>query len=157
MADRRGTGRGPDPDPTGDCLHHRQNIKVSGLGIPAVVDPALETLASAALALGLLVAGAGLDLNPLKHTGTRTIVWSLVRLLVMPILAVSMGLGVTGVGFAVIAIAAATPTATNGSILACQMSGDAPFMANLIIATQLAGCGNAGEPERTLARRGQRR
>jgi len=116
-------------------------------------------LASAALALGLLVAGAGLDLNPLKHTGTRTIVWSLVRLLVMPILAVSMGqgLGVTGVGFAVIAIAAAIPTATNGSILACQLSGDAPFMANLIIATQLAGCGNAGEPERTLARRGQRR
>ena len=132
---------------------------MSGLVIPAVVDPALETLASAALALGLLVAGAGLDLNPLKHTGTRTIVWSLVRLLVMPILAVSMGqgLGVTGVGFAVIAIAAAIPTATNGSILACQLSGDAPFMANLIIATQLAGCGNAGEPERTLARRGQRR
>lgn len=132
---------------------------MSGLGIPVVVDPALETLASASLALGLLVAGAGLDLNALKHTDTRTIVWSLVRLLVMPILAVSIGqgLGVTGVGFAVIAIAAATPTATNGYILARQLGGDAPFMANLIIANQLAGCGNAGEPERTLARRRQRR
>ena len=44
-------------------------------------------------------------------------------------------LGVEGVSLAVIAIAAATPTATNGYILARQLGGDAPFMANLI-ATQ---------------------
>lgn len=112
-------------------------INISGLGIPTLVDRVIETLASAALALGLLVAGAGLDFNALKHTGSRTVFWSLVRLLMMPILAVSfaLGLGVTGVGLAVIGIAAATPTATNGYILARQLGGDAPFMANLI-ATQ---------------------
>ncbi len=111
-------------------------INVTDLAIPVVVDRVIETLASAALALGLLVAGAGLDLDALKHTGTRTIVWSLVRLLVLPIVAVSIALTleIQGVALAVIAIAAATPTATNGYILARQLGGDAPFMANLIAA-----------------------
>ncbi|TCO76048.1 AEC family transporter [Chromatocurvus halotolerans] len=112
-------------------------FNVSGFTIPAVADRVIETLASAALALGLLVAGAGLDLDALKHTGTRTVFWSLVRLLMLPLMAVSLALwlGVQGTGLAVVAIAAATPTATNGYILARQLGGDAPFMANLI-ATQ---------------------
>ncbi|MFN2287969.1 MAG: AEC family transporter [Chromatocurvus sp.] len=111
-------------------------INVSGLGIPAIADQVMATLASAALPMGLLVAGAGLNLNALKHTGTRTLVWSLVRLLLMPILAISVGLvlDVSDVSLAVIAIAAATPTATNGYVLARQLGGDAPFMANLIAA-----------------------
>ncbi|MFN2330020.1 MAG: AEC family transporter, partial [Chromatocurvus sp.] len=111
-------------------------INVTDLAIPVIVDRVIETLASAALALGLLVAGAGLDLDALKHTGTRTIVWSLVRLLVLPIMAVGIALmlGIQGVALAVIAISAATPTATNGYILARQLGGDAPFMANLIAA-----------------------
>ena len=112
-------------------------INVSDLVIPAVADQVIETLASAALAMGLLVAGAGLDLDALKHAGSRTIAWSLVRLLAMPIVAVTIALelDVTGVALAVIAIAAATPTATNGYVLARQLGGDPPFMANLI-ATQ---------------------
>ena len=97
----------------------------------------LETLAAAALALGLLAAGAGLDLGALKRSGVPTLCWSLVRILGLPALAIGLAraLGVEGVSLAVIAIAAATPTATNGYILARQLGGDAPFMANLI-ATQ---------------------
>ncbi|HKK23539.1 MAG TPA: AEC family transporter [Pseudohaliea sp.] len=111
-------------------------INVSDLALPAVADRVIDTLASAALALGLLAAGAGLDLDALKHTGARTLAWSLLRLLLMPMLAIAIakGLGVDGIGLAVIAIAAATPTATNGYILARQLGGDAPFMANLIAA-----------------------
>lgn len=112
-------------------------INVSGLVIPPVADRVIDTLASAALALGLLVAGAGLDREALQHAGTRTLFWSLTRLLMLPIMAISIALwlGVEGVGLTVVAIAAATPTATNGYILARQLGGDAPFMANLI-ATQ---------------------
>ena len=112
-------------------------INVSGLDIPTVADRVLDTLASAALALGLLAAGAGVDLGALKRSRAPTVGWSLVRLLVLPVLAISIarGLGVDGVSLAVVAIAAATPTATNGYILARQLGGDAPFMANLI-ATQ---------------------
>ncbi|MHA7817983.1 MAG: AEC family transporter [Pseudohaliea sp.] len=112
-------------------------INASGLAIPAVIDRVLETLAAAALALGLLAAGAGLDLGALRRSGMPTAAWSLVRILGLPALAVGIGrgLGVDGIGLAVIAIAAATPTATNGYVLARQLGGDAPFMANLI-ATQ---------------------
>jgi hypothetical protein len=112
-------------------------INASGLPIPTVIDRVLETLAAAALALGLLAAGAGLDLGALKRSGVPTVCWSLVRILGLPAIAIGLAraLGVEGVSLAVIAIAAATPTATNGYILARQLGGDAPFMANLI-ATQ---------------------
>ena len=112
-------------------------INFSGLGIPLVIDDALEILASAALALGLLSAGAGVDLKALGRGGTNTLAWSLVRLLVMPVIAIGIArvLSLEGVSLAVIAIAAATPTATNGYVLARQLGGDASLMANLI-ATQ---------------------
>lgn len=111
-------------------------LNVSGITLPEAADRVLRLLSEAALGLGLLAAGAGVDLAALARAGTRTLVWSLVRLLVMPgvALGVALALGVSGVGLAVIAIAAATPTATNGYILARQLGGDAPFMANLIAA-----------------------
>jgi len=109
-------------------------INTSGIGIPAVVDRVLDTLASAALALGLLAAGAGVDVTALRRAGPTTLAWSLVRMLLMPAIAVGVAsmLGVHGVSLAVVAIAASTPTATNGYILARQLGGDAAFMANLI-------------------------
>lgn len=112
-------------------------INAAGMALPHIVDQVLETLAAAAVALGLLAAGAGIDFGALKRAGTRTLTWSLLRLLLMPVLAIGIAvhLGVTGVSLAVLAIAAGTPTATNGYILARQLGGDAPFMANLI-ATQ---------------------
>lgn len=111
-------------------------LNIGGVTLPEVADQVLRMLSEAALGLGLLAAGAGVDLAALNRTGTRTLVWSLVRLLGMPAVAIgaALALGVNGVGLAVIAIAAATPTATNGYILARQLGGDAPFMANLIAA-----------------------
>jgi predicted permease len=109
-------------------------INLSGLVLPTVLDSALRTLANAAVALGLLAAGAGVDMAALKRARQRTLFWSLVRLLLMPAVAITIAsaLGVTGIALAVIAIACATPTATNGYILARQLGGDAPLMANLI-------------------------
>lgn len=111
-------------------------MNVSGISLPEVADRVLAMLAEAALGLGLLAAGAGVDLVALKRAGPRTLAWSLVRLFVMPAVAcgAALALGVTGVSLAVIVIAAATPTATNGYVLARQLGGDAPFMANLIAA-----------------------
>jgi len=117
-------------------------INASNVSIPAVADQILDILASAALALGLLAAGAGLDLGALRRTGLLTVAWSLVRLLALPLLAagLAMALGVRGASLAIIVIAAATPTATNGYILARQLGGDAPFMANLIATQTLLAC-----------------
>ncbi len=106
------------------------NLKPTG-----VVETTLELMSQPAITLGLLAAGAGLDLNALKRAGSRTVFWSMVRLIGTPLFAISIakfGFGVEGIPLTVIAVAAATPTATNGYILARQLGGDAPFMANLI-------------------------
>lgn len=112
-------------------------FNATGVTFPTPADRVLEMLSDAALGLGLLAAGAGVDISALRRAGVPTLTWSLVRLLLMPAVAigVAIALGVSGVALAVIAIAAATPTATNGYVLARQLGGDAPFMANLI-ATQ---------------------
>jgi predicted permease len=109
-------------------------LNVADVTLPAVADQVLAILADAALGLGLLAAGAGVDTGALRRAGAPTLAWSLVRLLLMPAfaIAVALALGTEGVALAVVAIAAATPTATNGYVLARQLGGDAPFMANLI-------------------------
>jgi hypothetical protein len=102
--------------------------------LPRLLDDSLRILGDAALALGLLSAGAGVDLSALRRAGTRTLIWSLVRLLGLPALAVGFCvlLGVTGVPLVIALICAATPTATSSYILAKELGGDAPLAANLI-------------------------
>ncbi|MFN7164033.1 MAG: AEC family transporter, partial [Hyphomonas sp.] len=49
--------------------------------LPVIADEALRMLANAAIALGLLSAGSGVDLGALKRAGLRTFTWSFVRLI----------------------------------------------------------------------------
>ena len=113
-------------------------LNVSGLepaGLPVTI---LELVSEPAMALGLMTVGAGIDIQELRRAGIRTFFWSWVRLFGLPLVAVPFAffvLGVTGIPLVVIAICTSTPTAVNGYILAKQMGGDAPLMANLI-ATQ---------------------
>lgn len=111
-------------------------IAVSGWDLPPVASDTLALLANATLALGLLCAGAGVDLSALRKAGTRTFGWSLVRLLGLPLLAVGAGvaLGLTGLSLAAVVICASVPTATNSYILASKLGGDAPLAANLVAA-----------------------
>lgn len=109
-------------------------LNLSGLAPKGVVLDTLDTLGDSAVAIGLLTAGAGVDLAALRTTGPQTLIWSLVRLCGFPLAAAGFAavLGVTGVQLAVVVICAATPTASMGYILARQLGGDAPLMANLI-------------------------
>lgn len=102
--------------------------------LPRLIDDSMRILGDAALALGLLSAGAGVDLSALKRAGVRTLGWSLVRLLGLPAFAVGFCvlLGVTGVPLIIALICAATPTATSSYILAKELGGDATLAANLI-------------------------
>jgi predicted permease len=59
----------------------------------------------------------------------------------MPLIAIGLGIafGLTGVSLAVVACAAAVPSASNGYVLARQMGGDAPMLAQVLtIQTALA-------------------
>lgn len=106
------------------------NLQPSGM-----VKTILELISQPATTLGLLAAGAGLNLAALTRAGVRTVFWSLVRLFGTPLLAIliaSVFFELDTIPLTVIVIAAATPTATSGYILARQLGGDADLMANLI-------------------------
>jgi len=101
-----------------------------------IADETLKMLANAAIALGLLSAGSGVDLGALRRAGLKTFTWSLVRLVGLPALVLAIGLatGLSGLPLAVALLCAATPTAPNSFVLARELGGDTTLAANLIAA-----------------------
>ncbi|MEP0728014.1 MAG: AEC family transporter [Parasphingorhabdus sp.] len=109
-------------------------LNLMGIAPSGIAEETLDILGQATLALGLLVVGAAVDLEAFKRAGRTTLTWSMVRLLVFPIVALAAGLlmNLPSNSLAIVAIAAATPTASSGYILARQLGGDATLSANLI-------------------------
>jgi malonate transporter and related proteins len=110
------------------------SIAASGVRLPLIIDETLRIAGQATLAIGLLAAGAGIDLSALRRAGVRTFGWSVVRLVGMPIVAVAIAVafGLSGLPLAIVIICSGVPTATTGYILARQLGGDAALSANLI-------------------------
>ncbi len=111
-------------------------LNVAGLAPRGTAEITMDILGRATIALGLLAAGAGVNFAALVSAKSRTFFWSGARLLGLPalVLGIGMALGVPSLHLSVAVICAATPTATNGYILAQQLGGDAPLSANLIAA-----------------------
>ena len=114
---------------------------IGGLHLPEgnPLDRTVGILGNASVALGLLTVGAGLNLSYLRRSGLRTALWSAIRLVGMPLVALGVGLalGLAESQLAIAVIAASTPTAPSGYILARQLGGNATFSANLIAVQSL--------------------
>lgn len=111
-------------------------LNLSGTGLPQPAYAVLDILGGGALGLGLLTVGAGLHLGQIMNRRSLVAFGALLRLLGMPAL-MFLGawlFGVDGVARVVAITAAAVPTAVASFVLARQMGGDAPLMANLITA-----------------------
>lgn len=109
-------------------------VNLTGIVLPSVLAEALSILGGAALALGLLAVGAGLDFSTLRASGLLTPLSAVLKLAVMPALALLFCqlLGLTGPGALAVILLNALPAAGASYILARQMGGNAPLMANLI-------------------------
>jgi predicted permease len=107
---------------------------------PTPLLSAVEIIGRGALAAGLLVAGAGLEWERLKRPQLAHGLAVGLKLLVMPALVFTLGLmfGLSGAAFSVAMIAATVPTAGASYILARQMGGDAPLMAEIATFQTLA-------------------
>lgn len=87
-----------------------------------------------ALGLALLTVGAGLRVDEAITAKAPVLAATVLKLLVMPIImAVCLKLfGVTGQAAAVAMLCAAVPTGSGAYVLARQMGGDAPLVANIL-------------------------
>ncbi len=108
--------------------------------IPAPILGYAEVIGRAALAAGLLVVGAGLDVRTLARPGPAHLIATALKLVLMPLLAVLLAraFGVDGSDLAIAAIAASVPTASAAYVLARQLGGNAPLMAEILTLQTLA-------------------
>ncbi|WAC26669.1 AEC family transporter [Ancylobacter sp. SL191] len=109
-------------------------INALHIPIPPVIVTFADVLGRASLALGLLVVGAGLRLGDLRRPRVATWFASFIKLLALPAAAVTIGwaLKLHEVDLLIVAVASAVPSAPNGYVLARQMGGDAPLLAEIL-------------------------
>jgi predicted permease len=116
-------------------------LNLSGVALPAWINDLTDALGRSSLALGLLVVGAGLQLKGVLRPPPAAIVAIFLKLILMPVMAISLGhaFGLTGVNLAIVACCSSVPTASSAYVLARQMGGDASLVAEtLTIQTALA-------------------
>lgn len=101
--------------------------------LPAPVVTYLDVMGRAALGVGLLAVGAGLDLRSLARPRLAHWIAIGLKLVVLPLLAwtIARCLGLTGPALTMTVVAASVPTATAAYFLARDLGGDAPLMAEI--------------------------
>ncbi|MET4208296.1 AEC family transporter [Bradyrhizobium sp. LA2.1] len=109
-------------------------INVIHLPLPKIWHEVADALGRSSLAIGLLVTGAGLQLNGLLRPSVSATIGVAFKLALMPVLALALAawFGLSGDSLAIVAICAAVPTSPSAYVLARQMGGDAPLLAQII-------------------------
>jgi predicted permease len=110
---------------------------VLNLALPPLPEPVLgyfHIVGQAALAAGLLVVGAGLDIRRLAKPGPAHLLSVVLKLVFLPfvVVGIARSFGVSGADIAVAVIAASVPTASASYVLARQLGGNAPLMAEIL-------------------------
>ena len=115
-------------------------INVSGYGLPPVAGPLLDILGRAALPIGLIAVGAGLDIPAARAAGRIVAATAVIKLAALPLATIALCrlAGIEGLTATVLVMYAAVPGSPSSYVLARQMGGDAELMAGIITATTLA-------------------
>jgi malonate transporter and related proteins len=109
-------------------------LNVLHLPLPRIWHEVADALGRSSLAIGLLVTGAGLQLAGMFRPSLAASVAVFLQLILMPVLAIALAVwfGVAGSSLAIVAACAAVPTSASAYVLARQMGGDAPLLAQII-------------------------
>jgi predicted permease len=102
--------------------------------VPRHLLAAVEIIGKAALPAGLLVVGAGLQAKSLVRPGPAHLLAVALKLILMPLMAAALArlFGVSGDDLAVVVIAGSVPSASASYVLARQLGGNAPLMAEIL-------------------------
>ena len=109
-------------------------LNILHLPLPRIWHEVADALGRSSLAIGLLVTGAGLHLAGMFRPSLAASVAVFLKLALMPVLAIALALwfGLTGSNLAIVAVCSAVPASSSAYVLARQMGGDAPLLAQII-------------------------
>ena len=112
-----------------------------GLRIPAWMDPTLDRIGAASLALGLMAAGAGMQFGTLARAKTLAVSVLAIRHLLLPIIAMLLARAfrLDGVQTTVLLAFSALPTASSCYVLASRMGYNGAYVAGLVTLSTLLG------------------
>jgi malonate transporter len=112
-----------------------------GLGLPSWAEPTVTRIGAASLALGLMAAGAGMQLGALARAKTLATCVLAIRHLVLPVAALGMCrlFGLSDVQSTVLLAFSALPTASSCYVLAARMGYDGAYVAGLVTLSTLLG------------------
>ena len=114
---------------------------VAGIRLPDAVGTTLQRIGVAALPVGLMAVGAGLQLRGLRGSLPLASALLAIRHVVLPALALGLVavLALQPEQRMIVILFAALPTAASTSVLAVRMGGDGPFVAGLVTISTLLG------------------
>ena len=114
-------------------------LNVTRLGLPPIIGPILEIIGHAALPLGLMAVGAGLDFTAVREARNAVIGTAALKLAVTPAVtyAACQVFGVTGPAAAVAVMFMALPVSAASYVMSRQLGGDGSLMAGIVTATTL--------------------
>ena len=109
-------------------------LNVLHLPLPKIWHEVADALGRSSLAIGLLVTGAGLHLEGLLRPRVSAAVGVFLKLILMPVLGIALALwfGLSGSNLVIVAACSAVPASSSSYVLARQMGGDAPLLAQII-------------------------
>ena len=112
---------------------------LAGLHIPGWMAPTVSRIGNAALVLGLMAAGAGMQWGHLQHTRLLSVLLLGIRHLLLPLLAwaVAHMLGLDATQTTVLLAFSALPTASSCYVLAARMGYNGPYVAGLVTLSTL--------------------
>lgn len=121
-------------------------INLSGIAVPIIVVKTLGILSAAALPLGLLSVGVGLELSHMSSAKYELFLSVVLKLIVFPlvILAVAYFFTVNKEALLVLILFASMPTASSSYILARQLGGDLKLMSSIITLQTLISIATIG-------------
>lgn len=114
---------------------------LAGLSLPLWLEPSVSRIGGASLTLGLMAAGAGLQLGALNHAKLLGVALLAIKHLLMPLLALALtqAFGLNPVQTTILLMFAALPTASSCYVLAARMGYDGPYVAALVTVSTLLG------------------
>ncbi|MDZ7921265.1 AEC family transporter [Rhodoferax sp.] len=112
-----------------------------GLSIPVWLEPTVTRLGAASLALGLMAAGAGMQLGALARGKALAVSVLVIRHALTPIAALGVALlfGLNPTQTTILLAFSALPTASSCYVLAARMGYDGAYVAGLVTLSTLMG------------------